>query len=64
MRQLLLGADIKRKQRFLRSVVEKIVVNEDRIEITGPELALAEAANRSADGSPPRFAVSTGYGGR
>lgn len=64
MRQLLLDADIKRKQRFLRAVVEKIVVNEDSVEITGPELALAEAANDIDDRSAPRFAILTGCGGR
>lgn len=62
MRQLLLTADIKRKQRFVRAVVESVVVKDDAIEITGAESTLAECVNDiDIRSSPPVRSSGRGW---
>jgi len=53
MRQLLLEASLKQKRSFVRSIIEKVIVKNDVIEIIGPELTIAEVANDEEDGFRP-----------
>ena len=53
MRSLLLEANIKQKRRFVRSIIEKVIVKKEVIEIIGPELTVAEVANDEEEGFRP-----------
>lgn len=65
MRNLLLTADIKKKQRFVRAVIESVIVNEDDIEVIGAESSLAEAAcNVEIRPGPPVRGSDRGWCGR
>lgn len=53
MRKLLLGADVKQKRRFVHTLVEKVIVTEEAIEIIGTESTLAETASGLNITAPP-----------
>lgn len=53
MRGLLLSADIKRKRRFVHSLVERVIVTEEAIEIIGTESTFAETASGLTITPPP-----------
>jgi DNA invertase Pin-like site-specific DNA recombinase len=63
MRELILTSDPKTKRRFVRAIIDRVVVYDDRIEVVGAESTLAETASDvDIRGVPPVHSSDRGYG--